>query len=160
MSFFWYIFFHNVNAWMCVMEVHKVQHISKLPGAVLKDVTRSLLRWDRRSCGTTCWPTWTALSKCVQRGGQIGVLARFQSGGKQGDNERWEENEQHGASCCVTPGQEHDEERITSASEEWAGNSQTSILSSKCFVNFYQFYFCSVFLIRFCTVSKMSCTII
>lgn len=41
------------------------------------------------------------LQTCVEQEGRLAFLAELQCRGTEGDNERWEENEQHGATCCV-----------------------------------------------------------
>ncbi len=46
-------------------------------------------------------------------GGQIEFLAEFHSRETEGDNEKWEENKQHGATCCVTlKPEDDDKERV------------------------------------------------
>ena len=43
-----------------------------------------------------------ALQTCMEQEGRLGFLAELQCQEKtEGDNERWEENKQHGATCCV-----------------------------------------------------------
>lgn len=94
---------------------------SMYPAAL--DVTRSLGGGKIEKLFRDCVLTDkdSALQTCTKREGRLSFWQEFQSGGTEGDDERWEENKQHGATCCVKPEPQDYDWKSASVETTWGG---------------------------------------